>query len=71
VLYSAATGLAPFDADGAGARYPQLEQRADPVAAHRKAPPGFSELVARCLDPEPGARPTIAALTDELDALLD
>jgi serine/threonine protein kinase len=71
VLYSAATGLAPFHADGASGRYPQLEQRADPVAAHRKAPAGFSELVAHCLDPEPGARPTIAELTDELDALLD
>jgi serine/threonine protein kinase len=69
VLYSAATGHAPFDAESG--RYPQLERRADPVGAHRRVPAGFSHVVAGCLDPEPTRRPAIADLTDQLDALLD
>jgi serine/threonine protein kinase len=70
VLWSAATGLVPFDADGAAGRYPQLERRADPVTAHRRVPRVFSRLVAECLDPEPSARPAVDGLRDELDALL-
>ncbi|HEY2602928.1 MAG TPA: serine/threonine-protein kinase [Thermoleophilaceae bacterium] len=71
VLYSAATGRAPFDADGASGRYPQLERRAEAVMAHRRVPGAFNRVVARCLAPEPGERPTVAELASELDALLD
>jgi serine/threonine protein kinase len=71
VLFSAASGRAPFDADGPSARYPQLERRADPLSAHRRAPAVFGDVVARCLSPEPAERPSIAELRDELDDLLD
>jgi serine/threonine protein kinase len=70
VLYSAATGHAPFDADGASGRYPQLERRAERVSAQRRAPAAFTELVASCLDPQPERRPAIPVLTSELDSLL-
>jgi eukaryotic-like serine/threonine-protein kinase len=70
VLYSAATARVPFDADGATRRYPQLERRADSVAAHRRLPAAFADLVAGCLDPDPAGRPAIADLTSGLDSLL-
>jgi serine/threonine protein kinase len=70
VLYSAATGEVPFHADSAAGRYPQLTRRADPVSAHRRVPAAFAQLVAGCLDPEPERRPTLARVTNELDALL-
>jgi serine/threonine protein kinase len=69
VLFSAATGEAPFQAESG--RYPQLEARADSVSAHRRVPAAFARVVAGCLDPEPEARPTIDELTDQLDSLLD
>jgi serine/threonine protein kinase len=71
VLWSASTGLVPFDADGPSARYPQLERRADPVGAHRRVPSAFSKLVAGCLEPDAAGRPGVEELRDGLDALLD
>jgi eukaryotic-like serine/threonine-protein kinase len=71
VLWSAATGLVPFDADGPTGHYPQLERRADPVTDHRRVPAAFAGLVARCLEPDPALRPGVEELRDELDALLD
>ena len=49
--------------------YEQLTRRADPVRAHRRVPAAFNDVVARCLDPDPGARPTVAELTNTLRAL--
>jgi serine/threonine protein kinase len=49
--------------------YEQLTRRADPVRAHRRVPAAFNDIVARCLDPDPGARPTVAELMGTLRAL--
>ena len=49
--------------------YEQLTRRADPVRAHRRVPAAFNDIVVRCLDPDPGARPTVAELTNTLRAL--
>jgi serine/threonine protein kinase len=49
--------------------YEQLTRRADPVRAHRRVPAAFNDIVARCLDPDPGARPTVAELMSTLRAL--
>jgi len=49
--------------------YEQLTRRADPVRAHRRVPAAFNDIVARCLDPDPDARPTVAELTNTLRAL--
>lgn len=50
--------------------YEQLTRRADPVRAHRRVPAAFGEIVARCLDPEPTGRPTVADLTGVLRSLV-
>ncbi len=49
--------------------YEQLTRRADPVRTHRRVPAAFNDVVARCLDPDPGARPTVAELTNTLRTL--
>lgn len=74
VLYAALTGRPPFPALEGAPRYPQLSRRADRVARHRALPDRFAELdalVARCLEPEPAARPALAELADGLDELAD
>jgi serine/threonine protein kinase len=50
--------------------YEQLKRRADPVRAHRRVPAVFDEIVARCLDPDPERRPTLADLTGTLRTIL-
>lgn len=50
--------------------YEQLTRRADPVRAHRRVPAAFGEIVARCLDPDPEQRPTVAELTSTLRTLV-
>ena len=50
--------------------YEQLTRRADPVRAHRRVPAAFNDIVARCLDPDPGARPRVAELTNTLRTLV-
>ena len=50
--------------------YEQLTRRADPVRAHRRVPAAFGEIVARCLDPNPEGRPTVAELTGALRILV-
>ena len=55
--------------DGDFEDYEQLTRRADPVRAHRRVPAAFNDVVARCLDPDPGARPTVAELTETLRTL--
>jgi serine/threonine protein kinase len=49
--------------------YEQLTRRADPVRVHRRVPSAFGEIVARCLDPDPDLRPTVAHLSSALRAL--
>jgi eukaryotic-like serine/threonine-protein kinase len=71
VLFTAAVGQAPFDADPVTNRYPQLEERAEPVSKHRRVPADFTEAIAACLEPDPTERLSIAQLIDRLDALLD
>ena len=50
--------------------YEQLTRRADPVRAHRRVPAVFGETIARCLDPNPAGRPTVAELTSALRTLI-
>ncbi len=50
--------------------YEQLTRRADPVRVHRRVPAAFGETIARCLDPDPAARPTVAELTNALRTLV-
>src|SRR5262249_27324224 len=66
VMFSAATGHAPFEADGQSGSYPQLERSAEPVRAHRRVSAAFSDVVAGCLQREPDERPTVDELTDRL-----
>jgi serine/threonine protein kinase len=69
VLYQAATGSKPFP-EARRRRYPQIEQRAPSVSESRRVPAGFESLVAACLSPEPGDRPAVPELADELDSLI-
>ena len=55
--------------DGDPEDYEQLTRRADPVRAHRRVPAAFGEIVARCLDPDPAGRPTLAELASTLRTL--
>jgi serine/threonine protein kinase len=48
----------------------QLELRADPVSAHRRVPKTFNGVIARCLDPDPNNRPTLAELTETLRVII-
>ena len=50
--------------------YEQLTRWADPVRAHRRVPAAFNDVVARCLDPDPAGRPTVAELTNALRTLI-
>lgn len=50
--------------------YEQLTRRADPVRAHRRVPAAFNDLIARCLDPDPEHRPTVADMTNTLRTLV-
>lgn len=68
-LYEAATGRRPFP-DARPSVYPQRERRAPSVRESRRAPAGLTTVVDACLSPEPANRPSIAALADELDAVV-
>jgi serine/threonine protein kinase len=71
VLFHAATGRPPFEANEAGQEYQQLQRRADPVRAHRRVPAAFGTVVDSCLDPDPSRRPTVDELTELLNDLVD
>ena len=68
-LYEAASGARPFP-DARPKLYPQRERRAPSVAERRRAPSRFTEIVDACLSLEPSARPSVAELADELDAVI-
>jgi serine/threonine protein kinase len=55
-----------YDLEG----YEQITGLAAPVRARRRVPAAFGEIVARCLDPDPHARPTVAELTSTLRTLI-
>lgn len=55
-LYHAVTGRPPFEGTDADGRYPQLE--APPPALNKDIPAELVEPIMRCLQPDPGQRPT-------------
>ena len=68
VLWAAATRLRPFPRTEGPPE--QLERRAESVAAHRRLPRRLAQAIDGCLEPEPAARPTLAELSEELEATL-
>ncbi len=70
VLYEAATGRRPFNADGAREGREQLARRAGPVRAHRRLPAPIAAAIDRCLDPDPAWRPTVVELAHLLEGVL-
>lgn len=73
-LYQGLTGQRPFPK-----RDPESELRADrfpqlagpPIEPDRKLPRSLVEPIMACLDPDPAARPTAAALGDQLEVVLE
>lgn len=66
-LYELLTGNMPFPGKADGEPYPQITQRPSSVRQHRAAVPvGLERLVLSCLDRDPKARPTLAALLPSL-----
>ena len=70
VLYAAATGRRPFYGLDEHTRYPQLDTRAQPVAAHRRLPARLAEAIDACLEPAPEHRPQLAALSVALEEIV-
>jgi serine/threonine protein kinase len=69
VLWEAATGEEPFNADDEDddePSYEQLERRIVPIRSYRRVPAAFANLVESCLEPDPAARPTIEELMERL-----
>ena len=72
VLWEAATGEEPFNAedeDDEEPGYEQLERRIDPIRSYRRVPAAFASLVESCLEPDPAGRPTIEELMKGLKAI--
>jgi serine/threonine protein kinase len=72
VLWEAATGEEPFNAeeeDDQEPSYEQLECRIDPIRSYRRVPAAFASLVESCLEPDPAGRPTIEELMKGLKAI--
>jgi serine/threonine protein kinase len=72
VLWEAATGEEPFNAeddDDEEPSYEQLKRRIDPIRSYRRVPAAFASLVESCLEPDPAGRPTIEELMKGLKAL--
>lgn len=67
-LYHAVSGRPPFTASREE-RYPQLRESPPPLPDRVR--PALRALVEACLDPDPAARPTPAALAAELELLVD
>ncbi|HEX5973817.1 MAG TPA: serine/threonine-protein kinase [Rubrobacteraceae bacterium] len=71
VLWEAATGEEPFNAedeDDEEPSYEQLERPIDPIRTYRRVPAAFASLVESCLEPDPAGRPTIEELMKRLKA---
>jgi serine/threonine protein kinase/predicted ATPase/Tfp pilus assembly protein PilF len=69
VSYVLATARRPLGADPARARVGELLLEPGFLSPVEAAAPGLADLVRRCLQPDPGLRPTAAALGLELAAL--
>ncbi|HET6885798.1 MAG TPA: serine/threonine-protein kinase [Rubrobacteraceae bacterium] len=72
VLWEAATGEEPFNAedeDDEEPSYEQLERRIDPIRTYRRVPAAFASLVESCLEPDPAGRPTVDELREGLTEL--
>lgn len=74
-LYETLSGALPWagfssrerHSDGSR-RYPQLDGRADALRTRRRLPAALTRTVDACLDPDPGARPTVAEVSSRLVA---
>jgi serine/threonine protein kinase len=64
VLFATATGQRPF---GVGMPTEQLRRRAARVGELRRLPAALGAAIDACLEPEPAARPTVAALAEALE----
>jgi serine/threonine protein kinase len=72
VLWEAATGEEPFNADDEDddePSYEQLERRIVPIRSYRRVPAAFAKLVESCLEPDPARRPTVEELMKALTNL--
>lgn len=67
-LHEAVTGVQAFPRDG-DVVHPQLVRRAP--ALGRRVPGEVRDVVAACLDPEPGVRPTPAEVSEALQGALE
>ena len=63
VLYEAAAGRRAFSGDG----HPQVEERAEPIAARRRLPRKLADAIDACLEPTPNRRPTLTELASVCD----
>jgi serine/threonine protein kinase len=73
VLWEAATGEEPFNAedeDEDEPSYEQLERRIVPIRSYRRVPAAFASLVESCLEPDPAHRPTVDEFREGLAALV-
>jgi serine/threonine protein kinase len=73
VLWEAATGEEPFNADDEDddePSYEQLERRIDPIRSYRRVPTAFADLVDSCLEPDPAGRPTVGEIADALNEMV-
>lgn len=68
VLWAAATRLRPFPRTEGPPE--QLERRAESVSAHRRLPRRLRRAIDGCLEPETASRPTLAELSEDLEAIL-
>jgi eukaryotic-like serine/threonine-protein kinase len=67
VLWEAALGDTPFADDSV--EYPQLEGRAPALRGLRRLPAPLMRTIDGCLEPDPGARPTLPELRSALEPL--
>jgi serine/threonine protein kinase len=67
VVFEAATGRRPFEADDAGG-FEQLRRRADSVRRYRRLPSPLAAVIDRCLEPDPARRPRVGELARALSA---
>lgn len=64
-LFRAAAGFRAFDRDP---RWAQLQDEPKPLPAH--VHPGAADLIGRCLDPDPAARPTPTQIAHDLEPMI-
>ncbi len=67
VLWEAACGDTPFGDESV--EYPQLEGRAPALRSERRLPAPLAAIVDRCLEPDPGDRPSLPELRQALEPI--